>query len=108
VRIDALLVLAERADLASVEELELRDADAVLAGDHAAERLRERHDAFDGRVGFLQHPVVVGVHRDVRVHVAVAGVHVQRDEHAAFSRRAVDRVDLRPSTGRTRGRRRAA
>ena len=30
-----------------------------------------------------QHRVVVGVDRQVRVHVAVAGVHVQRDEHAA-------------------------
>ena len=31
----------------------------------------------------LQHLVVVGVDRDVGVHVAVARVHVQRDEHAA-------------------------
>ena len=29
-----------------------------------------------------QHRVIVGIHRDVGVHVAVAGVHVQRHEYA--------------------------
>ena len=40
----------------------------------------------------LQHLVVVGVDRDVGVHVAVAGVHVQRDEHAAAQHLLVHRV----------------
>ena len=44
---------------------------------------REPHDARDRLVRLLQHLVVVGVDRDVGVHVAVARVHVQRDEHAA-------------------------
>ena len=43
--------------------------------------------------------VVVGVDRDVGVHVAVAGVHVQRDEHAAAQHARVDRVDSASSTG---------
>ena len=42
----------------------------------------------------LQHLVVVGVDRDVGVHVAVAGVHVQRDEHAAAQHVLVNRVAL--------------
>jgi hypothetical protein len=67
-----------------VEELELGQPDAVLARNHAAEFGRQRHDAHDGRVGGLQHGVVVGIDRDVGVHVAVAGVHVQRHEHAAL------------------------
>ena len=92
-RIDALLVARERRELVVGQELELGDADAVLAGDDAAERARERHDAHDDRVRRLQHRVVVGVDRDVRVHVAVARVHVQRDEHAAAQHALVDRDD---------------
>src|SRR6185437_8560170 len=36
-RIDAPLVLGERRELGVGQEFELRDADAVLAGDHAVE-----------------------------------------------------------------------
>ena len=49
------------------------------------------HDALDGLVGRLQHLVVVGIDRDVGVHVAVAGMHVQRDENAAAQHFLVDR-----------------
>ena len=42
---------------------------------------REAHDARHRIGGGLQHLVVVGVDRDVGVHVAVARVHVQGDEY---------------------------
>ena len=47
----------------------------------------------------LQHRVVVGVDRDVGVHVAVARVHVQRDEHAAAQHLACGSRRSRASTG---------
>ena len=62
-------------------------------GDHPAEGARELHDARHRRVGLAQHLVVVGVHRDVGVHVAVAGVHVQRHEDARAQHLGVDRLD---------------
>ena len=55
----------------------------MLARDHAIERARKRHDARDGRVRLLQHLVVVAVDGNVGVHIAVAGMHVQRDPDAS-------------------------
>jgi hypothetical protein len=92
VRIDAPLVVRERRQLGVGQELELRDADAMLARDHPVERARERHHARDGGIRLLQHRVIVGVDRNVRVHVAVAGVHVQRNEHTAAQNLPVDDV----------------
>ena len=94
-RIDPPLVLGERPQFLVGQVLELRDADPVLARDHAVERARERHDPRHRRARLLQHRVVVGVDGQVRVDVAVAGVHVQRDEHAAAQHLRMDRVDVR-------------
>ena len=94
-RIDAALVVGERREFRIGQELELGDADAVLARDDAAQRPCEAHDPLHRRVGVLEHPVVVGVHRDVGVHVAVAGMHVHRDEQPPPQHLAVDRVDAR-------------
>ena len=52
--------------------------------------IRQRHNARHSGVGRLQHLVIVGVHRDVGVHVAVAGVHVQGHEHAPAHDAGVD------------------
>ena len=41
-RVDAPLVVGERRELGVGQEFELRDADAVLAGDHAVQLARER------------------------------------------------------------------
>ena len=54
----------------------------MFAGDHAAQVAGDAHDARHGRRGRLQHLVVVGIDRDVGVHVAIARVHVQGDEQA--------------------------
>ncbi len=93
VRIDLLLVVAEGADFGFGEKLQLGDADAVLAGNHAIQRTGEVHDALDRLVGGLQHLVIVGIDRDVGMHVAIAGVHVQRDEDAATQDFLVDGLD---------------
>jgi len=93
VRVDSGLVVPEVRHLLVGEVVELGDADAVLARDHAVERTRQRHDAVDRAIGGLQHVVVVGVDRDVGVHVAVAGMHVQGDEHAAAQHLLVQRLD---------------
>ena len=93
-RIDALLVVAEFGDLVFGQELELGNADAMLARDHAVQRTRQRHDAGHRAVRVLQHVVVVRVHGDVRVDVAVAGVHVQRHENAAAQHLLVDLLRL--------------
>ncbi len=93
VRVDAALVLGEGRELLGREVLDLGDADAVLARDHAAQGARELHDARDRLVRLAQHLVVVGVHRDVGVHVAVAGMHVERDKDAAAQHLRVRRLD---------------
>ena len=91
--IDPGLIGKERREFFLAQKFELGDADAMFAGNDAVERARQRHDARDRRVGGLQHGVVVGVHRDIGVHVAVAGVHVQCDKDAAAPVFAVDAVD---------------
>ncbi len=90
--IDAALVVLERRQFGLGQELVFGDADAVFARDHAVEVARDMHDARDGFVGLLQHFVVVGIDRDIGVHIAVARVHVQRDEHPALEHAVVDRL----------------
>ena len=51
--------------------------------------------ALRGGMGVLHHAVIVGVDRDIGVHVTVTGVHVQRHEQAALEHSLVDAVDLR-------------
>ncbi len=93
-RVDQLLVCGERGDFIRFQEIEFGDADAVFARDHPAQILRQLHDARHRAIGLLQHFVVVRVHRNVGVHVAVPGVHVQRDEHATFQHTLVQGVAL--------------
>ena len=67
----------------------------MLARDHATQGAREPHDARDRGIGLAQHVVVVGIDGKVGVHVAVAGMHVQRDEHAAAQHACVRFGDAR-------------
>ena len=93
-RVDARLVLRKVADFRLAQEFQLGDAYAVLARDHAIQRTGQRHDAFDAGVRGLQHLVVVTVDRDVGMHVAVTGMHVQRRPDPALEHVLVDRVAL--------------
>ena len=38
------------------------------------------HDATNHHICFMQHFIVVGVDRDIGMHITVAGVHMQRHE----------------------------
>ena len=98
-RVDPRLVGGEGRELLRRQVFELGDADAVLARDDAARLPRERHDPRDGRVRLAQHRVIVGIDGQIRMHVAVAGVHVQRDEHPAAQVLALDFDCMRAITG---------
>ena len=52
------------------------------------------HDALDRAMRALQHLVVVAVHRDIGVHIAVAGMHVQRDPNPALEHALVHGIAL--------------
>ena len=93
-RIDPFLVASKSADLFIGQKFQLGDADAVLARDHAIERTRQQHDAGDCRMRILQHLVMVRVHRNVGMHVAVTGMHVQRHKNATTQHALVDRRAL--------------
>ena len=56
----------------------------MLARDHAVQAARQLHDAGHGFVRGLQHFIVVGVDGNIGVHIAVAGMHVQRYPDAAL------------------------
>ena len=90
VGVDSRLVGRERRELVRRQVFELGDADPVLARDDASQLSRERHDPRDGRVRLAQHRIIVRIDREIRMHVAVAGVHVQRDEHPAAQVLALD------------------
>ncbi len=94
VRVDALLVVGKGGQFFVRKKLQLGDADAMLARDHAVQAAGELHDAAHRLVRGLQHFVIVAVHRDVGVDVAVARVHVQRHPHAAFQHALVDFVEF--------------
>ena len=66
----------------------------MFARDHAAEVSRDLHDAGYGGIGLLQHQVVVGVDRDVRVYVAIARMHVQCDPDATLEHALVDALQV--------------
>src|SRR5205085_5656993 len=80
---DALLVLLESTYFRVIQKLQLRDADTVLARDDPAKTPRDTHDPRDGCGRRMQHLVVVRIHRNIRVNVAVARMHVQRHEQSA-------------------------
>ena len=76
------------------QKLQLGDANAVLARDDAVEAAGQHHDAGHRLVRGLQHLVVVGVHGDIGVHIAVTGMHVQRHPNTALKHALMDGNDL--------------
>ena len=53
-------------------------------------RMMLRH----GAIRRVQHGVVIGIDRNIGVHIAVAGVHVQGDEHTALQDAFVNGIAL--------------
>ena len=94
VRIDFALVLLKRSHLRIGQVLELGQANAMLARNDAVKIAGDLHDARHRLVRLTQHVVIVGIDRDVGVDVAVARMHVQRDEHPAFEHPVVDGVEF--------------
>ena len=92
--INPLFVVAKRLDFLRCQVFKLGNADAVFAGNDAIQFSGECHDARHRRICLLQHGVVVGIHRNVSVDIAVAGVHVQCNEYAAVQHFLVDRIEF--------------
>ncbi|MNV08932.1 hypothetical protein D3C71_994100 [compost metagenome] len=89
-RVHLALVLGKGAQLFVGQKLQLGDANAVFARDHAVQAARQHHDARHGLVRGLQHLIVVAVDGQVSVHIAVARMHVQRHPHPALEHALVD------------------
>ena len=66
----------------------------MLAGNYPTQIFRQVHDAVHCVVGLLQHGVVVRVDGNISMHIAVARMHVQRNEHAAFQNGLMNGVAL--------------
>ncbi len=93
VRVHLAAIGREFGDALRLQVLELGEADAVLAGNHPAQRDDLVHHAVDDMVGALQHGPVVGENGDVDVHVAVAGVHVGGEHDAAVAHFLIGAVE---------------
>ena len=81
-RIDLGFVIPKWLHFFVGQVFQLGDADAVLTRNHAIQIAGDFHDAVYGFVGDLQHLVIIGIHGDIGVHVAIARMHVQSHEHA--------------------------
>ena len=79
-RVHAVLVAHKGLQFVLFQVLDLGQANAVLAGDDAVQLLRQRHDGVHQFLGPAHHGRVLRMHRDIGVHIAVTGVHVQGDE----------------------------
>ena len=62
----------------------------MLAADGAAQLGGGLHHHFHGLDALLHHGIVVGIKRNIGVHVAVARVHVKRNEDAPAQHAVVD------------------
>ena len=89
-RVDPLFVVGKRLQFRVSEELQLGNTNAMFTGNHATQRTRQHHDAFDCCMRGLQHVVVVAVDGNIGVHVAVAGMHMQRDPDPTLEDTLVD------------------
>ena len=85
-------VVSKRAQFLVAQKLQLGNTNTVFAADHTVQATRQRHNAFDRLMRQLQHGVIVRVHRNIGVDVAVTRVHVQRYPYAAFEHALVDAI----------------
>ena len=98
----ARFVIRKRLQLCIRQIFQFGDANAVFSRDHPVERTRQLHDARHRFVCGVQHVVVVAVDRQVGVHIAVTGVHVQRRPDPAFEHLLVHFVKLASQGGESR------
>jgi len=82
-RVHFEFVFGKRLYRGLVQVADFGDAYAVLAGDNPTQGFGNRHDSIHHLVGFMQHIVVVRMHRNIGVNVAVTGMHVGGHKHAA-------------------------
>ena len=83
VRVDFIFVCTEWCKLFFGQKFEFGDADAMFTRNHAVKVAGNLHDARDRFICLLQHVIIVRIHGDVGVHIAVTCVHVQGDKYAA-------------------------
>ena len=99
VRVHLVEVLVEGLQLLIRQEGNLGHADAVFARNRAAEALRDAHHHVDALIGFGHHVGVIGMHRNIGVHVAVACMHMKRDEEALSQDPVMDIIDRLADVG---------
>jgi len=68
----------------------------MLSGDHSVQGERQRHHLIHHPVCFLQHQVVVRVDRNIGVHIAITGMHVQRYKQPGIANSRMNPVELLP------------
>ena len=98
-RVDFGFVVPKRLHFLVGQKLQFGDADAVFARNHAVQAAGNPHNPRHGLMRGLQHFVIVRIHGNVGVNVAVARVHVQRDEYAAAHGCGVDFAQARHNFG---------
>ena len=92
--VHAHFVVGKGLQLCVAQKLQLGNANAVFTRNDAIQRPGQGHDALDSAMRHLQHVVVVAIDRNVGVHIAVTGVHVQGDPNLALEHTLVYRLDL--------------
>ena len=92
--INAVKIVVKRRKIGRIQKFDFRETDTVLTGNGASEPLYGFHHQLHGFFAELHHLIVVGIERNVGVDIAVAGMHVQRDEYAASEDLVVDFIDL--------------
>ena len=98
-RVDFGFVVPKRLHFFIGQKLQFGDADAVFTRNHAVQAAGNPHNPRHDLMRGLQHFVIVRIHGDVGVDVAVARVHVQRDKHAAAHGLGVDFAQARHDFG---------
>ena len=82
-RINLAFIITKLVNNFSVEILKLGNANAMFTGNNAIQRKRQLHDFIDNFLSLLQHRIVAGMHRNIRMYIAIPCVHMQRDEQSA-------------------------
>ena len=94
-RVYSLFVLRETSNGIITEIIEFGNANTVLPRNHAIERSCQLHDSRHRLIGLLEHRIIVRVDRDIGMHIAITGMHMQGDKQPAFQNALMGCVDVR-------------